>query len=69
MGHFSVEIYAPPGSTLSGNQEMGALDGRPFELQTRAAPGCSDGMSDKSYPVAVELLVQGKRRKGCAEPM
>ncbi len=20
MGHFSVEIYAPPGSTLSGNQ-------------------------------------------------
>jgi uncharacterized membrane protein len=47
----------------------GALDGRPFELRTRAAPGCSDGMSDKTYPVAVELLVHGERRKGCAEPM
>ena len=22
MGHFSVEIYAPPGSTLSGNQQL-----------------------------------------------
>jgi hypothetical protein len=21
MGHFSVEIYAPPGSTLSANQQ------------------------------------------------
>ncbi|MBB6193751.1 outer membrane receptor protein involved in Fe transport [Sphingobium wenxiniae] len=23
MGHFSVETYAPPGSTLSGNQQPG----------------------------------------------
>ena len=23
MGHFSVEIYATPGSTLSGNQQLG----------------------------------------------
>lgn len=45
----------------------GALDGRPFELRTRAARGCSDGMSDKSYPVTVELLVQGEKRNGCAE--
>jgi len=22
MGHFSVEIYAPPGSALSGNQQF-----------------------------------------------
>jgi hypothetical protein len=22
MGHFSVEIYAPPGSTLSANQQF-----------------------------------------------
>ena len=22
MGHFSVEIYAPPGSDLSGNQQL-----------------------------------------------
>lgn len=55
--------------TTEGGVWTGALDGRPFELRTRAAPGCSDGMSDKSYPVAVELLVHGERRKGCAEPM
>ena len=55
--------------TTEGGVWTGALDGRQFELRTRAAPGCSDGMSDKSYPVAVELLVHGERRKGCVEPM
>ena len=25
MGHFSVEIYAPPGSTLSANQQLEAV--------------------------------------------
>ena len=54
----------PNGGTWSG-----ALGGRPFELRTRAQPGCSDGMSDKRYPLAVELLVHGERRKGCAEPL
>ncbi|AMU96631.1 hypothetical protein AOA14_18695 [Sphingopyxis terrae subsp. terrae NBRC 15098] len=52
-----------------GGVWSGALGGRQFELRTRAAPGCSDGMSDKTYPVAVELLVHGERRNGCAEPM
>ena len=55
--------------TTEGGVWTGALDGRPFELRTRAASGCSDGMSDKSYPVAVEVLVHGERRKGCVEPM
>ena len=53
--------------TTEGGVWTGALDGRPFELRTRAARGCSDGMSDKSYPVTVELLVQGEKRNGCAE--
>ncbi len=47
---------------------VGALGGRRFELRTRSAPGCSDGMSDERYPFAVELLVDGERRRGCAEP-
>lgn len=51
-----------------GGAWTGALDGQQFELRTRNAPQCSDGMSDKSYPLAVELLVKGERRKGCAEP-
>ena len=46
----------------------GALGGRSFELSMRPRPGCSDGMSDKRYPLAVELLVNGERRNGCAEP-
>jgi uncharacterized membrane protein len=55
---------SPGGGTWSG-----ALSGRRFELRTRAQPGCSDGMSDRRYPIAVELLVGGERRKGCAEPL
>lgn len=56
-------------ATSQGGLWSGALGGRQFELRTHAAPGCSDGMSEKIYPVAVELLVHGERRKGCAEPM
>jgi uncharacterized membrane protein len=46
----------------------GALGGRRFELRARPQPGCSDGMSDRVYPIAVELFVGGERRTGCAEP-
>lgn len=47
----------------------GALGGKKFELRTRSKAGCSDGMSDERYPLAVELLVGGERRTGCAEPL
>ena len=52
-----------------GGRWVGALRGRRFELRTRAAPRCSDGMSDKRYPMAVELVVDGEQRRGCAEPV
>ncbi len=55
-------------ATGGGGTWSGALGGRRFELRTRAQPGCSDGMSDKRYPIAVDLLVGGERRIGCAEP-
>jgi uncharacterized membrane protein len=55
---------APGGGTWSGS-----LSGRRFELEVAPKPGCSDGMSDKSYPLAAELHVGGKRLKGCAEPL
>jgi uncharacterized membrane protein len=57
---------AAPGG---GGTWAGALGGRRFELRARAAPGCSDGMSDRRYPLAVELMVGGERRQGCAEPL
>lgn len=57
--------YAPrPGG---GGTWTGTLEGRPFALRTRPQAGCSDGMSDRRYPVAVELTVGGEERRGCAE--
>jgi uncharacterized membrane protein len=51
-----------------GGTWSGALGGKPFVLTTRAQTGCSDGMSDKRYPIAVALTVGGEGRTGCAEP-
>lgn len=46
----------------------GQLDGKKFEMRVRPEAGCSDGMSDNRYPLAVELLVDGEQRRGCAGP-
>lgn len=48
---------------------IGRLNGKAFEMRTRPEPGCSDGMSDNRYPIAVELLVNGEKRRGCAEEL
>lgn len=48
---------------------VGQLDGQKFEMRVRPEAGCSDGMSDESYPMAVELSVNGESRKGCAKPL
>jgi len=53
----------------NGGTWVGSLGGHRFEMRTRAAPGCSDGMSDRRYPIAVDLLVGRERRQGCAEPL
>ena len=49
----------------------GALRGRQFQLYVKPAapPGCSDGMSDKVYPMDAVLRVDGETRNGCAEPL
>ncbi|MDB5669013.1 MAG: hypothetical protein JWL74_1963 [Alphaproteobacteria bacterium] len=57
--------YTP---AANGGTWVGTLGGERFELTTRVEPGCSDGMSDRRYPIAVELLVRGERRRGCAAP-
>jgi uncharacterized membrane protein len=55
---------------FSGSAESGiwrgALGGQTFVMRTRPQPGCSDGMSDIRYPVAVALTVMGEERRGCA---
>lgn len=55
---------APGGGTWSGS-----LGGGRFELRIRPQRNCSDGMSDRRYPLAAELVVGGDRRQGCAEPL
>ncbi len=40
MGHFSAEIYAPPGSTLNGNQQT---------LPKSARTGCYHPRFDRDY--------------------
>ena len=52
----------------AGGSWSGKLNGGRFELRIRPQRNCSDGMSDKSYPLAAELIVGGERRQGCAEP-
>ena len=51
-----------------GGVWAGALNGKPFILRTDPTRQCSDGMSDRVYPVTVELTVNGEERRGCAEP-
>lgn len=57
---------------FSGKEEkgrwVGALGGKPFVMETRPDPKCSDGMSDNVYPIAVTLTVGGEQRTGCARP-
>jgi len=52
-----------------GSAWNGALRGKQFQLYVRpgAPAGCSDGMSDKAYPMDAVLRVDGETRKGCAE--
>ena len=48
---------------------FGNLNGKTFEMRVRSEAGCSDGMSDNRYPLAVEVTVEGEMRKGCAKPL
>ena len=60
MGHFSVEIYAPPGSTLSGNQQARAIvqfeamgfDQVKLWLQTSPNDGNIDQKMRRSWAIA-----------------
>lgn len=56
------------GTAASGSW-TGSLGGSPFVLRTRPQAGCSDGMSDNRYPIAVTLTVGGEQRSGCAVPL
>ncbi len=64
-----TRIWTRYSAKSGGGTWTGALGGQRFVLTSRQQPGCSDGMSDQSYPLAVELTVGGEQRRGCAEPL
>lgn len=43
----------------------GRLAGRPVRAAVRRER-CSDGMSDRTYPLAIEIVLDGRRLAGCA---
>lgn len=51
-----------------GGVWVGTYQGKPFKLITRLRPDCSDGMSDRIYPLEALLTVGGEERRGCAAP-
>lgn len=63
-----TRVWTKFAGTAASGTWAGALNGRPFVMKTRPQAGCSDGMSDKRYPIAVSLSVGGEQRSGCAEP-
>ena len=53
---------------LGGGIWTGTFQNKPFKLVTRAKPDCSDGMSDRTYPLEAMVTVAGEERRGCAAP-
>ena len=59
---------ANPGPSLrDGNAVIAARDtaGQAFTVTLRATE-CSDGMSDRVYPLEAEIRYKGETLKGCA---
>lgn len=64
-----TRVWAKFSESPAGRVWTGALRGKPFQLTVKPAPGCSDGMSDRTYPEEAILLVDGETRRGCAQPL
>jgi uncharacterized membrane protein len=64
-----TRIWTRVESGPQGPAWNGALRGRQFQLYVKPSTGCSDGMSDKTYPMDAVLRVEGETRRGCAEPL
>lgn len=62
-----TRIWTRYTATADGGRWSGSLGGRQFELVTRKAADCSDGMSENKFPMAADLMVNGEKRKGCAK--
>lgn len=61
-----IRIWTKFRGTRETGQWSGSLGKDRFILATRPEAECSDGMSDRAYPIAVTLKVGGDERRGCA---
>ncbi len=64
-----TRVWTRFSGTAASGTWTGAVGNSPFVLKTRPQAGCSDGMSDNRYPIAVTLTVGGEQRTGCAAPL
>ena len=62
-----TRVWAKLHSEAEAQVWEGALGGRQFQLVVKPVASCSDGMSDRSYPLEAMLRVDGETRRGCAE--
>jgi len=61
-----IRIWTRFSGTRETGEWSGSLGKDRFILATRPDAGCSDGMSDRTYPIAVRLKIGGDERRGCA---
>lgn len=64
-----VRIWTRFSGTADDGRWTGTYRGMAFILRTQQQADCSDGMSDRRYPVALSLTVGGEKRQGCAAPL
>lgn len=64
-----TRVWAKASTDAAATRWVGTLRGKPFELVATSKPNCSDGMSDRIYPMEVVLKVDGEVRRGCAAPI
>jgi len=61
-----TRIWTQVHSEGDGRIWEGAFGSRQFKLFVKPVAECSDGMSDRHYPLEAVLRVNGQTRRGCA---
>ena len=64
-----TRIWTKFTGTRDAGRWEGSLGKDSFVFVTRPDSTCSDGMSDRVYPIAVTLEIGSEERNGCAEPI
>jgi len=64
-----TRVWTKASVTAGATEWIGVLRGKPFEMVVRPKADCSDGMSDRTYPMEVILSVDGEVLHGCAAPL